>query len=119
MKVNELRLGNNILIKTSNDNWINTKVDLTVLCFLYEFAEDWKGIPLTEEMLLTFGFEIKPFSIGLTFDRFRFIWKEEYKYWYVVDTWSHSYLTKIEFAHELQNFILVMNGQELDTAGLI
>lgn len=76
--------------------------------------QDLEGIILTEELLLKCGGEIKPFSLGITLDRFRFLWKEEYKYWYVIASDpGGAYMNKIEFLHELQNFYRVMNGQEL------
>lgn len=78
------------------------------------YLEGIKPIELTEGMLLICGFEVKPLSMGLTFDRFRFIWKETYKYWYVIDRYSQSYYTKIEFVHELQNFVFTLNGKELN-----
>lgn len=78
----------------------------------------WLGylnpVELTENIIIKSGGEIKPLSLGVIFDRFRFIWKQQYKYWYVVDAMSHSYMTKIEFVHEFQNFILVMNGKEIE-----
>lgn len=125
MKANEIRIGNWINISQCG---INAKVDVIgIKRFCIEnrdidlndadtsFAlNEASPIVLTEETLLKNRFEIKPFSLGLTYDRFRFIWKPEYKYWYVVDRYSDSYLTKIEYVHELQNFIFVLNGKELE-----
>lgn len=75
--------------------------------------ENVSPIPLTDEWLLKFGGDIKPYSIGIILDRFRFIWKESYNYWYVLDKDSQSYMTKIEWVHECQNFFKALNGQEL------
>jgi len=69
-------------------------------------------IPLTEEILLKCGG--KKSVVAINIDRFRFQWKREYKYWYVIDYINRTYLTKIEFVHELQNFFHAMNGQELN-----
>ncbi len=49
----------------------------------------------------------------IIYDRFLFIWKEQYKYWYVISAHHKEYLTKIEFVHEYQNFIFTLTGQEL------
>lgn len=71
-------------------------------------------IPLTEEHLIKMGTVIKLFMGTLRFDRFRFSWKDSYKYWYVTDYNTGTYITKIEFVHELQNFFMFVNGQELE-----
>ena len=55
----------------------------------------------------------KKIKNGYSFDRFLFIEKPEYNYWYVTSTQPCAYMTKIEFIHELQNFIQAMNGEEL------
>lgn len=72
-------------------------------------------IPLTEEWLINFGnTEINPLGLGIeVFERFIFIWKESYNYWYVVTKESNEYLTKIEFIHEYQNFIFALTQTEL------
>lgn len=131
IKANELRIGNILnnngkiceligMTWQGGDQDLSSNHDLVFSNGDYEVSlRHVSEIPLTEEILLKVGFEVKPFSLGLTLDRFRFIWKEKYKYWYVVDAYSQSYLTKIEFVHELQNFVFVMNSQELNTAGLI
>lgn len=122
IKANELRIGNLINYKgreifvtmigefgiqsKSNDETINAKFR----------TFDLKPIPLTEQWLLDFGFEskgINPDAPIFTYDRFKFIYKPSYNYWYVVDLYSSTYLTKIEFVHEAQNFIFAMNSQEL------
>jgi hypothetical protein len=71
-------------------------------------------IPLTEEWLVKTGakkFNTTPSYIS---SRFKLIWKEGYKYWYVVDRIDSTYLTKIEFVHEWQNFCFILDGQELE-----
>lgn len=77
-------------------------------------------VKLTEDWLIAFGnAEIKPCSLGVeVLERFIFIWKESYKYWYVVTKDSYEYLTKIEFIHEYQNFIFALNGSELQVGNL-
>lgn len=73
-----------------------------------------KPIPLTEEWLVKLGSKILPISNGILYDRFRLIWKDEYNYWYVLDRFTSSYITKVEFVHEWQNVVFVLNGKELE-----
>jgi hypothetical protein len=77
-----------------------------------DFSSFMEPIKLTDDWLLKFG--AKKHDV-LTFyhDRFRLDWKEAYGYWYVMDLETLTYMTKVEFVHEYQNFFHVMNGQEL------
>jgi hypothetical protein len=83
-------------------------------------SENLIPIPLTEEWLLKFHYSSEEIEISKRFpnemtiyDRFLFIWKPEYKYWYVVTAYHKEYLTKIEFVHEYQNFIFTLMDIEL------
>ena len=116
MKAQELRIGNYYhefgIPKQATSEFIDT---LFKIQSSGKFAIDVSDIPLTEEWLLRMGNAVKgrfPNEVNI-YDRFRFIWKENYKYWYVVTIDSKEYLTKIEFVHEYQNFILPLTGEEL------
>lgn len=108
MKATELMLG----------NWVQNHYPET-----YQIENGWQldegeelfGIPLTEEWLLKFGNAEKGIFPDETIvcDRFVFLWKECYKYWYVLTLGSCEYLTKIEFVHEYQNFIFALTSEEL------
>jgi hypothetical protein len=77
--------------------------------------ETIQPIPLTEEWLLKFVNAEKneyPNEIEIC-ERFIFIWKESYNYWYVVTRGHMEYLTKIEYVHEYQNFYFALIGEEL------
>lgn len=71
----------------------------------------FKPIPLTDGWLLRSGATVDGHKS--LFSRFKLLWKSSYKYWYVVDKETNCYLTKIEFVHEWQNFVFVMDGTEL------
>jgi hypothetical protein len=86
-----------------------------LLDFEYTFGK-LKPIPLTEAWLLKCGGDVRAFATGILIDRFRFLWKNAYDYWYVIDMHNNTYLTKIEYVHELQNFYMAMNGEELKIA---
>gem|GEM_PF-3823868 len=133
MKAQELMIGNYVKEQvlgivpiteiTKHTVWVmsknmtkNKKVEEQ---FYHLDIENVIPVPLTEEWLLKFhsGDEIEksgrfPNEITI-YDRFKFIWKEEYKYWYVVTAYHKEYLTKIEFIHEYQNFIFALTGEEL------
>jgi len=69
-------------------------------------------IPLTEEILLKCGHQRKASTVFFA-DRFKLFWRKEYKYWYVTDRETNTYITKVEFLHEWQNTWFVLQGTEL------
>lgn len=73
-------------------------------------------IPLTEELLLKKckGFTNHTNQIFVYDSRFKFAWIPQYKYYYVTTLEASIYLTKIEFLHELQNFIFINCGKHLE-----
>ena len=128
LSANELRIGNYHFyhIEDSMDErkeWDEVSQidydDLRILT-VYKDNSEYKPIPLTEEWFRKFHSEEEmeksvrfPNEITI-YDRFLFIWKEEYKYWYVVTSYHKEYLAKIEFVHEYQNFIFTLTGTELE-----
>ena len=118
MKAIELRIGNKVelygSIATVERFDFNTDAPKGLA------IDHGKPIPLTEEWLRKLHTEEEieksvrfPNEITI-YDRFLFIWKPEYKYWYVVTSNHKEYLTKIEFVHEYQNFIFSLTGEELN-----
>lgn len=120
MKANELRIGNYAIWGYKNEICTLKKISESECTFLadghkestYCDTDYLKGIPLTDEWLWALGAEINYKTY--IYDRFKLIWKEAYKYWYVVDKESLTYLTKVEFVHEWQNFVYAMNSTELE-----
>lgn len=116
MKANELRIGNK-LQKTNGEIFTvsrldNTKdVQVTEERGLLTLGYNLIGIPLTDEWLEFLGAERD--HDCYVYRRFKFLWKPKYKYWYVLDLSSLTYMTKMEFVHEFQNFIFVMDGKEI------
>jgi len=76
-----------------------------------QFNEYIEPIPLTQEWLIRFGAKYN--SKFIIHDRFKLMYKEAYNYWYVSDLNSLTYLSKVEFVHEWQNFFYAMNDHEL------
>lgn len=109
MKAKELRIGNHVDLYGSIAQI--TRFDFNEIPPKGIAVDKGKPIPLTEEWLI----KSKAKKVANTYhsDRFLLIWKPEYKYWYVLDLDSLTYLTKIEFVHEWQNFYFIMQGVEL------
>lgn len=74
-------------------------------------------IPLTAKLVTRLVNEfviIKNQEEGIVIvDRFKLIWKHAYNYWYVLNSTTSSYITKVEFVHEWQNVFFDLNGLEL------
>ena len=118
-KANELRIGNLVYeqydspytIETITPGWIQISDNYEE----YDSEiESLRPIPLTEEWLSKFGVSKVMSENIFYYDRFILTYKTNYKYWYVQDINTLTYLTKVEFVHEWQNFVFVMNGQELE-----
>ena len=127
MRASEFRIGNYLRDKLTGELLSLIELSENKYGFYvinrakYPLHDGWEAepIPLTEEWLLKFhsNDEIEksvrfPNEITI-YDRFLFIWKEAYKYWYVVTSNHKEYLTKIEFVHEYQNFIFALTDTEL------
>lgn len=117
VRAEDLRLRNWVLSLGKDGVWypsIVSKITTDEIVVGVGFVRELKPIVLTDKILADLGGHILPFINGIIFDRFRFIWRENYKYWYVIDNQEETYITKIEFVHEFQNFIRFVNGQELN-----
>jgi len=88
MKANEIMIGNNIYL---TDNIGNKKEIIvnnhTFSDFEIKLGQTYSGVPLTREMLIEFGCDV---IAGVDWDyfyldRFKLFWKDEYKFWYVLE----------------------------------
>lgn len=116
----ELRIGNYIyckggIIKVTLIGYYGVQSSINGTTINAKFnTPDLEPIPLTEQWLLDFGAkEYLGSKRGFKYSRFDFFYQEDYKYWHVTDFDNETYLTKIEFVHEFQNFIFIMDGEEL------
>jgi len=127
IKANELRIGNYITAKGAIDpleNYLTVcgldERSITTKYFSHEGQcwqivrnkDNYTGIPLIEEWLTRLG-ATRMDESNFRYSRFSLIWKEGYDYWYIIDSELLSYITKIEFVHEWQNFVLEMNREQL------
>lgn len=121
MTASELRLGNyintpegffaiNNVADDRKGEWIGMKEKN---CGYY--LDACKPILLTEEWLLKFGAEEVGIGINVfEYDRFYLRWLPQYNYWYVTEVQNNAYITKVEYVHEWQNVVFVLNGEELE-----
>ena len=144
MKANELRIGNYVVIDNET-SWPHLKdIPMVVMGISQNmgFDSNWthslslrlleseniisnsfsqliqfiQPIVLTEEWLERFGCK-EGNKLDYTYSRFGLSWKDGYKYWSVTDLVDGTYLTKVEWVHEWQNFVFAMNGGELQLKG--
>jgi hypothetical protein len=108
MKANELRIGNTVLlqkdkiISVSNATFINIE----------RHAYNYDPIPITEEWLVRFGFEIDQNTYlysksGYTIDFAQYGYVEFYLAGY------GSWFKILESVHQLQNLYFALTGEEL------
>ena len=116
MKAQELRIGN--FVKYRNDI---AKIDLEDFKLMCEFPtshSSWKPIPLTEDWLLRFGFEVEvktAYSTGLPVD-FNIYKKGSFKFNEIQGNWwVYGVLVKKQplYVHKLQNLYFALTGEEL------
>lgn len=124
ISVNEIRIGNYVKHPRNDFAMVESiqksAQGLYALTFKDEAAGYWiehdgesicEGIELTSELLLNFGAFKETTNIFIV-SRFKLIWKDKYKYWYVIDRNEETYYTKLEFLHEFQNLYFALTGEE-------
>ena len=119
MKTNELRIGNRLM-------YDGDVVEVTMIgmqacvCrrgdkFIAITIGNVEPIPLTSDYLKEIGAEearvIKDNRPLFKYDRFNIIYNQKYRFWVVIDYTSSVYITKVEYVHELQNVLFVLNGE--------
>lgn len=122
MKVNELRIGNWVLLDWEN---VYEKVTLNTLCFISlseKIGEKhpFKQIPLTEEILLKCGFDFSEtdkssvYKLGVF--RTNFVKDGKFKgkkYLIIYNNISFENFGHIQYLHQLQNLYYALTNQEL------
>jgi len=120
MEARELRIGNiaEYLITRNPDIWEEFTTSPATYGRIIIEPERYRGIPLTEDWLKRFGFEVtiettwsfgydKKFNVwrlnGFTYNQIQAAW------WYNGAVLKHQ----PEFVHQLQNLYFALNGSEL------
>lgn len=119
MEVSELRIGNLVKIKTSNDAafypvYAIDGMGLKVVLGGCRQCEGWKEekllkpIPLTEDLLLKYGFE----KVGMAYKRDAFIVNR----WSDGKLWLGGYGVSLELKslHQFQNLYFALTSKELE-----
>lgn len=117
IKYNELRIGNWVMWNGPNSQekalvCAISMEEIYFSCGDSGLIENIEGIPITEEWLLKHGHN-KDTNELIYIDRFKLIWNDTYKFWYILDYESLGYITKVEYIHEWQNAFFALNGKEL------
>ena len=120
MKQNEIRVGNCLIDPRAYDKELNKKFGVDdspyfkVTARDIQFAEEYKPIPLTEEILLKCGFK-KDTKGVLVLNKNIYsliLWGGEVSVYLKID---ESVLSiEINYLHQLQNLYFALSGQELE-----
>jgi hypothetical protein len=115
MKASELRIGNKFYLPNSEIGTISYH-EIRLLVVSLE-KPNYKPIPLTEEWLLKFGFEInrqtkEENNIWRCYSEEGFFEVEQIGSSFFLDD-NHCYGTKINYVHQLQNLYFALTGEEL------
>jgi hypothetical protein len=105
MEITELRVGNWARRDYLPDGF---QIDVNSFIVCDRDPEMYQPIPLTEEWLLKFGFELFPW--GWVFGGILVRWNIKDKYWIEL---GNGQRIEIPFVHTLQNFF-VLTGTELE-----
>lgn len=110
MEATELRIGNYV-------DWDHLDVpsEITLMDFAMIYDEDivldkCQGIPLTEEWLLRFGFEIMDIKGSKVIDVAG--WYSEWKDNEIDFAYAEE-IRKLKYVHQLQNLVHALTGEEL------
>lgn len=122
---NELRIGN--LLEFSGDYFKVKSISQKIVGVdrnkgIVEFKpSELNTIPLTEEILLSCGFENETGSIfEIKIDNGWYLnWEQNYIFLNYKENECEISHRKIEHLHQLQNLYFELTGQELNTEGLI
>lgn len=110
LKQNDCRYGNYIIYGGSI-----TQLNEKEMTHFFRFSETYKPIPLTEEWLLKFGFELKYGCFLLSTNRGTILIEEDLAQ--ISSVISHDgFMSPCKYVHQLQNLYFALTGSELTVA---
>jgi hypothetical protein len=119
MKASELRIGNlvdlgNRIAKVIEINHLAcVVVDLEETQDTIEDYERTKPIPLTEEWLLKFGFELDIEDDGYSKGKYKASVSDEGCIFFIYDSYYPIEICEFKYIHQLQNLYFALTGEEL------
>ena len=120
MKANELRIGNLVEYKITDDLderiewWEVSEIDSEDLKIIDD-DDDYRPIPLTEEWLKKLGFELKYGCFLLSTNRGTILIEEDLAQ--ISSVISHDgFMAPCKYVHQLQNLYFALTGSELTVA---
>ena len=119
MKASELRIGNlvdlgNRIAKISEIyHTACTVLDLEETQDTIEDYERTKPIPLTEEWLLKFGFELDIEDDGYSKGKYKVSVSDEGCIFFIYDSYYPIEICEFKYIHQLQNIYFALTGEEL------
>lgn len=119
MNTKEFRIGNILREKNSGELIQVVELNEETIIFSGSFDGDWQAepIPLSEEVLLKVGFELKSQWFDYEKDGFRLGYISD-DVNFQIET-STGKVIDVKTLHHLQNLYFFNSGQELNTSGLI
>ena len=108
LKANDCRYWNYIIYGGSI-----TQLNDKEMCHFFRFPETYKPIPLTEEWLLKFGFELKYGCFLLSTNRGTIQIEEDLAEISSVIT-HDGFMAPCNFVHQLQNLYFSLTNEELE-----
>ena len=119
MKSSDLRIGNlvdlgNRIAKVTEINHLAcVVVDLEETQDTIEDYERVKGIILTEEWLLKFGFELDIEDDGYSKGKYKISVSDEGCIFFIYDSYYPIEICEFKYIHQLQNLYFALTGEEL------
>jgi hypothetical protein len=111
MKANELRIGNHV-------QFIITKEPMRVLKIQpqSDFLDMIEPIPLTKEWLLKFGLEYDKNEGQIFLQKYIFYIRDDHEEdgWDIYENVNDSFITTVEYVHQLQNLYFALTGTEIE-----
>ncbi len=107
MKANELRIGNLIQHNKGNNFFVNPN---HLIVMMMDVSHNYNPIPLTEEWLFKFGFEI-----GYNQKKMLDVYCKDFGLLIERSNGGNFYYKKvfIQYVHQLQNLYFALTGEEL------